>query len=58
MKAIDRLRLGSSASEQPYHSLCNSIAGTRARGTSTSVYFRDPDGSLLEFFSYEEAVEI
>ena len=26
-----------------------------ARGTGTSVYFRDPDGSLLEFISYTEA---
>ncbi len=26
-----------------------------ARGTGTSVYFRDPDGSLLEFISYPEA---
>jgi catechol 2,3-dioxygenase-like lactoylglutathione lyase family enzyme len=25
-----------------------------ARGTGTSVYFRDPDGSLLEFISYIE----
>jgi catechol 2,3-dioxygenase-like lactoylglutathione lyase family enzyme len=24
-----------------------------ARGMGTSVYFRDPDGSLLEFISYE-----
>ena len=24
-----------------------------ARGTGISVYFRDPDGSLLEFISYE-----
>jgi len=24
-----------------------------ARGTGTSVYFRDPDGSLLEFISYK-----
>jgi catechol 2,3-dioxygenase-like lactoylglutathione lyase family enzyme len=24
-----------------------------ARGAGTSVYFRDPDGSLLEFMSYE-----
>ena len=24
-----------------------------ARGTGTSVYFRDPDGSLLELLSYE-----
>jgi catechol 2,3-dioxygenase-like lactoylglutathione lyase family enzyme len=23
-----------------------------AGGTGTSVYFRDPDGSLLEFISY------
>ena len=26
-----------------------------AKGTGTSVYFRDPDGSLLEFISYSEA---
>ena len=25
-----------------------------ARGEGTSVYFRDPDGSLLEFISYSE----
>jgi hypothetical protein len=25
-----------------------------AKGTGTSVYFRDPDGSLLEFISYQE----
>jgi catechol 2,3-dioxygenase-like lactoylglutathione lyase family enzyme len=25
-----------------------------AKGTGTSVYFRDPDGSLMEFISYEE----
>src|SRR4051812_46617071 len=24
-----------------------------ARGTGTSVYFRDPDGSLLEFIAYD-----
>ncbi len=26
-----------------------------ARGEGTSLYFRDPDGSLLEFISYSEA---
>lgn len=26
-----------------------------ARGRGTSVYFRDPDGSLMEFISYERA---
>ena len=26
-----------------------------ARGAGTSLYFRDPDGSLLEFISYSEA---
>ena len=25
-----------------------------ARGTGVSVYFRDPDGSLLEFISYPD----
>ncbi|WP_109472977.1 VOC family protein [Ornithinimicrobium cavernae] len=25
-----------------------------AQGAGTSVYFRDPDGSLLEFISYQE----
>lgn len=25
-----------------------------ARGRGTSVYFRDPDGTLLEFISYDE----
>jgi len=24
-----------------------------AKGEGTSVYFRDPDGSLLEFISYQ-----
>lgn len=28
------------------------IARTGARGDGTSVYFRDPDGSLLELISY------
>ena len=26
-----------------------------ARGAGTSVYFRDPDGSLMEFISYRDA---
>ena len=29
------------------------VARFGARGNGTSVYFRDPDGSLLEFISYE-----
>jgi catechol 2,3-dioxygenase-like lactoylglutathione lyase family enzyme len=28
------------------------VARTGARGAGTSVYFRDPDGSLLELISY------
>jgi catechol 2,3-dioxygenase-like lactoylglutathione lyase family enzyme len=28
------------------------VARTGARGSGTSVYFRDPDGSLLELISY------
>lgn len=28
------------------------VARFGARGTGTSVYFRDPDGSLLEFIAY------
>lgn len=28
------------------------VARTGARGEGTSIYFRDPDGSLLEFISY------
>ena len=28
------------------------VARVGARGSGTSVYFRDPDGSLLEFISY------
>jgi catechol 2,3-dioxygenase-like lactoylglutathione lyase family enzyme len=27
---------------------------TGAKGNGTSVYFRDPDGSLMEFISYEK----
>jgi catechol 2,3-dioxygenase-like lactoylglutathione lyase family enzyme len=29
------------------------VARLGARGHGTSVYFRDPDGSLLEFISYD-----
>jgi|SRR5919201_3217163 catechol 2,3-dioxygenase-like lactoylglutathione lyase family enzyme len=29
------------------------VARFGARGDGTSVYFRDPDGSLLEFISYQ-----
>jgi catechol 2,3-dioxygenase-like lactoylglutathione lyase family enzyme len=29
------------------------VARVGARGAGTSVYFRDPDGSLLEFISYD-----
>ncbi len=29
------------------------VERTGARGTGTSVYFRDPDGSLLELIVYE-----
>jgi len=31
------------------------VARAGARGQGTSVYFRDPDGSLLEFMSYQGA---
>jgi catechol 2,3-dioxygenase-like lactoylglutathione lyase family enzyme len=31
------------------------VARDGAQGTGVSVYFRDPDGSLLEFISYERA---
>jgi catechol 2,3-dioxygenase-like lactoylglutathione lyase family enzyme len=31
------------------------VARFGARGQGTSVYFRDPDGSLLEFISYTNA---
>ncbi len=27
-----------------------------AKGPGTSVYFRDPDGSLMEFMSYAETM--
>ena len=30
------------------------VTRSGARGPGTSVYFRDPDGSLLEFISYDE----
>jgi catechol 2,3-dioxygenase-like lactoylglutathione lyase family enzyme len=31
------------------------VARSGAQGPGTSVYFRDPDGSLLEFISYHHA---
>lgn len=31
------------------------VARHAAKGAGTSVYFRDPDGSLLEFISYARA---
>src|SRR5262249_947666 len=30
------------------------VARAGAKGAGTSVYFRDPDGSLMEFMSYQE----
>ena len=32
------------------------VSRVGAKGTGTSVYFRDPDGSLLEFISYDHGV--
>ena len=44
--AVERLRaLGVEIEEGP-------MARSGVRGEGTSVYFRDPDGSLLEFISY------
>ena len=31
------------------------VARSGAKGAGTSVYFRDPDGSLMEFMSYQES---
>jgi catechol 2,3-dioxygenase-like lactoylglutathione lyase family enzyme len=31
------------------------VARSGVKGAGTSVYFRDPDGSLLEFLSYDKA---
>jgi len=45
-QALDHLkRLGVVVEEGP-------VTRHGARGAGTSVYFRDPDGSLLEFISY------
>jgi catechol 2,3-dioxygenase-like lactoylglutathione lyase family enzyme len=33
------------------------VARAGARGEGTSLYFRDPDGSLLEFICYESPIE-
>ena len=32
------------------------VSRVGAKGTGTSVYFRDPDGSLLEFISYDHGM--
>jgi catechol 2,3-dioxygenase-like lactoylglutathione lyase family enzyme len=34
---------------------CGPQRGFGAKGLGTSVYFRDPDGTLLEFISYSKA---
>jgi len=48
-EAVEHLeRLGVAVEEGP-------VARTGARGPATSVYFRDPDGSLLELMSYDAA---
>ena len=48
-EAVEHLeRLGVVVEEGP-------VGRTGARGPATSVYFRDPDGSLLEFMSYDAA---
>jgi catechol 2,3-dioxygenase-like lactoylglutathione lyase family enzyme len=44
--AIEHLRSKGVATE------LGPVERTGARGDGTSVYFRDPDGSLLEFISY------
>jgi catechol 2,3-dioxygenase-like lactoylglutathione lyase family enzyme len=43
--AFYRDLLGAEVEEGP-------VARQGAQGDGTSVYFRDPDGSLLEFISY------
>jgi catechol 2,3-dioxygenase-like lactoylglutathione lyase family enzyme len=46
-RAVEHLRAhGVEVEEGP-------VPRTGARGDGTSVYFRDPDGSLLELLSYE-----
>lgn len=44
-EAIDHLRAHDEVVLGP-------VTRTGAKGSGTSVYFRDPDGSLLEFISY------
>ena len=36
---------------------CGPVERFGAKGPGTSVYFRDPDGSLLEFISYDQGAK-
>jgi catechol 2,3-dioxygenase-like lactoylglutathione lyase family enzyme len=50
-EAIDHLdRCGVSVEQGP-------LQRFGAKGNGTSVYFRDPDGSLMEFISYSQSSE-
>ena len=37
---------------------CGPMQRFGAKGPGTSVYFRDPDGSLMEFISYDELMPL